>query len=139
MFSVVVRQDARGVVFALRGELDFESVVQLHEAGEQELGRGPGVGPVVADCSDLEFCDSSGVGALVRFFQQLSAQGRALRLACVPDSVARLFSLTGLDQVFSVHADVSDALVAGTGGREIVAPGAAGADKPVQPSGGQGT
>lgn len=32
MFSVVVRQDARGVVFALRGELDFESVVQLHEA-----------------------------------------------------------------------------------------------------------
>ncbi|MEV6685930.1 STAS domain-containing protein [Streptomyces sp. NPDC051130] len=136
MFSVVVRQDARGVVFALRGELDFESVVQLHEAGEEELNRGKGAVPVVADCSDLQFCDSSGVGALVRFFQQLSAQGRVLRLASVPDSVARLFSLTGLDQVFSVHADVSEALLAGTGGRDIVA---AGAEVPVRPSEGQGT
>lgn len=90
----------------------------------------------MADCSDLQFCDSSGVGALVRFFQQLAAQGRVLRLASVPDSVARLLSLTGLDQVFSVHADVCEALVAGTGGRDVVA---AGADGPVRASEGQGT
>lgn len=135
VFSVVVRQDARGVVFALRGELDFESVVQLH--GRRDgAGQGKGAGPVVADCSDLQFCDSSGVGALVRFFQQLAAQGRVLRLASVPDSVARLLSLTGLDQVFSVHADVCEALVAGTGGRDVVA---AGADGPVRASEGQGT
>ncbi|MFE5393469.1 STAS domain-containing protein [Streptomyces sp. NPDC056568] len=108
-----VTQEPRGAVFVLRGELDFESVVQLHEAGEKELARGRGAGSVVADCSALAFCDSSGIGALLRLFQGLAAQGRVLRLAAVPDPVARLFSLTGLDQIFAVHADADQALAAG--------------------------
>ncbi|MFF9049359.1 STAS domain-containing protein [Streptomyces parvulus] len=110
-----VRTHARGVVFTLRGELDFDSVVQLHEATAEELGRA-GKSPVVADCAGLAFCDSSGIGGLLRLYQRLSAQDRALRLAAVPASVARLFALTGLDQIFSVHPDVDHALGAGMDG-----------------------
>ncbi|MCK8678316.1 STAS domain-containing protein [Streptomyces lichenis] len=113
-----VRHGARHVVFVLRGKLDFDSTVQLREAGERESARGAGaVGPVVADCAALEFCDSSGISALVRLHQRLAEAGRALRLASVPGSVARLFSLTGLDQVFSVYADVPAALAGGAGPR----------------------
>ena len=100
VFTVEVGHDAAGVVFTLRGDLDFDSVVQLREAGDNELGSGPEAGPVVVDCSALAFCDSSGIGELVRLHQQLAGQGRALRLTRVPDRVARLFSLTGLDQLF---------------------------------------
>lgn len=121
MFSVQVTHEARGAVFALRGELDFESMVQLDEAGERELARGRGAGAVVADCSRLTFCDSSGIGSLLRLFQQLSAQGRVLRLAAVPDAVARIFALTGLDQIFAVHADADQALATGTDGYGRVA------------------
>ncbi|MFD3557573.1 STAS domain-containing protein [Streptomyces goshikiensis] len=120
MFSVQVTQEARGAVFALRGELDFDSMVQLHEAGEEELARGRGAGTVVGDCTRLTFCDSSGIGALLRLFHQLAAQGRVLRLAALPPSVARLFSVTGLDQVFSVYADADQALAAGTSGHDRV-------------------
>ncbi|MFI7235537.1 STAS domain-containing protein [Streptomyces cyaneofuscatus] len=129
MFSVQVTQETRGVVFALRGELDFDSMVQLHEAGDQELARGQGAGPVVADCSALSFCDSSGIGALLRLLQQLTAQERVLRLAAVPDTVARLFSLTGLDQVFTVYADANQALGGKTDERDVVT---AGTDGPAQ-------
>ncbi|MFE5112547.1 STAS domain-containing protein [Streptomyces sp. NPDC056663] len=129
MFSVQVRQEARGVVFALRGELDFDSVVQLQEAGEAELARGRGAGSVVADCARLTFCDSSGISALLRLFQQLAAQERVLRLAALPDSVARLFSITGLNQLFSVYADADKALGEGTSSRDIVS---ADADGPAQ-------
>ncbi|MBM9623799.1 STAS domain-containing protein [Streptomyces zhihengii] len=115
MFSVQVTQQARGAVFALRGELDFDSMVQLYEAGDEELARGPEAGPVVADCERLTFCDSSGIGGLLRLFQQLAAQRRALRLAALPPSVARQFSVTGLDQVFPVYTDADQALAAGTG------------------------
>ncbi|MFJ4717350.1 STAS domain-containing protein [Streptomyces sp. NPDC088785] len=121
MFSVQVTQEERGAVFALRGDLDYDSVVQLHEAVEAELARGSGAGPVVVDCARLTFCDSSGIGALLRLFQGLAAQERVLRLAAVPDSVARLFSLTGLDQIFTVHTDAAEALNAGTGRRDSVA------------------
>ncbi|MFC9057226.1 STAS domain-containing protein [Streptomyces sp. NPDC057074] len=120
VFSVDVRPYERGVVFALRGELDFDSVVQLHEATERELSRMEGP-PVVVDCARLAFCDSSGIGGLLRLSQRLSAQDRVLRLAAVPASVARLLALTGLDRLFTVHADVHEALGAGTDRHDTVA------------------
>ncbi|MGW2208727.1 STAS domain-containing protein [Streptomyces sp. NPDC001781] len=108
-----VRQHALGVLLVLCGELDFDSVVQLHEAVDDELDRSTGTSPVVVDCAALTFCDSSGISALLRLYQRLTAEQRALRLAAVPASVSRLFSLTGLDQLFSVHKDAAEALAAG--------------------------
>ncbi|MFD4789711.1 STAS domain-containing protein [Streptomyces sp. NPDC058459] len=112
-----VRQHALGVLFVLSGELDFDSVVQLHEAADDELARSKGSLPVVVDCAALTFCDSSGISALLRLYQRLTAEQRALRLAAVPASVSRLFNLTGLDQLFSVHMDAAEALAAGSHGR----------------------
>ncbi|MFF3216992.1 STAS domain-containing protein [Streptomyces sp. NPDC002886] len=112
MFSVDVRHDARAVVFALRGDLDFDSVVQLRDAAEKELAGGRQEGPVVVDCSALTFCDSSGIGALVQLYQRLSADGRVLRLASVPAATARLFAITGLNHLFTVYADTPQALAA---------------------------
>ncbi|MER5966250.1 STAS domain-containing protein [Streptomyces sp. NPDC002057] len=123
MFSVQVTQVERGVVLTLRGELDFESMVQLDEAGEEALAWRQGVGPVVADCAGLAFCDSSGIGALLRLRQQLAAQGRVLRLSGVPARVARLFTVTGLDHVLDVYPDRDQALGAGTDPHDIVAAG----------------
>ncbi|MFD6417077.1 STAS domain-containing protein [Streptomyces sp. NPDC060194] len=116
MFAVEVERDARGAVLALRGELDFDSVVQLNEAGAAEVAR-ESSGPVVVDCSALAFCDSSGIGAVLRLYQGLAGRGRELRLASVPPRAARLFSLTGLDQLFTLYEDADAALAAGAGPR----------------------
>lgn len=118
MFSVQVVQKAEGVIFVLRGELDFHSVVQIHEAGQRELARESG--PVVLNCADLSFCDSAGINAMVRLHQQLAGQGRALQLAGLSEVMVRLFSVTGLDQLFAVHADAKDALAAAAGRHDSV-------------------
>ncbi|MYS15028.1 anti-sigma factor antagonist [Streptomyces sp. SID4982] len=109
------------MLFVLCGELDFDSVVQLHEAADAELSGSEGALPVVVDCAALTFCDSSGISALLRLYQRLAAQQRALRLAAVPASVSRLFTLTGLDQLFSVHMDAAEALAAGSDTYGVVA------------------
>ncbi|MCX5384563.1 STAS domain-containing protein [Streptomyces sp. NBC_00083] len=124
-----VRRDGRSVVLALRGELDHDSVEQLRDAGNQELAEGRAAGPVVVDCAALSFCDSSGIGELVRLHQQMALRSRAVRLASVPAPVSRLFQLTGLHQVLSVHADVDGALAVDRG--DAVA---AGAEGPVLPN-----
>ncbi|MFI8962751.1 STAS domain-containing protein [Streptomyces sp. NPDC053493] len=116
MFSVEVRQEARGTVMALRGELDFDSAVQLDEAGHGVLEPGRRKEPVVVDMAGLTFCDSSGISALLRLYQQLSTQERRLLLAAVPRTVLRLFTLTGLDQIFPVHPDAHAALAGGPPG-----------------------
>ena len=112
MFSVDVRQEARGTVLVLRGELDFDSAVQLDEAGEHAgvSGGAEGVGAVVVDLTALSFCDSSGISALLRLYRRLSARQQPLLLAAVPRPTLRLLTLTGLDRVFSIHPDVEAAL-----------------------------
>lgn len=135
MFAVDVRRDGHVLVFALRGELDFHSVVQLHEAGEQELTTGGESSPLVVDCTHLTYCDSTGISALVLLNQQQAAQGHTLRLSSVPDFLGRLFTLTGLDQIMSLHGTVADAVAAAARDRGT---GPAGDDRPVQPNGGLG-
>ncbi|MFG2622478.1 STAS domain-containing protein [Streptomyces sp. NPDC048507] len=130
MFSVQVAQEERSVVLALRGELDFDSLVQLDEAGQEVLARGAGTGPVVVDCAALALCDSSGIGALLRLMRQLAGQGRVLRLSGVPAPAARLLAVTGLDQIFEVYPGREQALAAGADRHGRVA---AGSDESAQP------
>ncbi|WP_328321546.1 STAS domain-containing protein [Streptomyces sp. NBC_00388] len=115
MFSVDIRPSGQARIVALRGELDYESAVQLREATDTLLG-GPQPPPlVVIDCAALRFCDSSGISGLIRIYQRLSAGGGVLRLAALPGAVARAFALTGLEQVMAVHTTAREALYAGGG------------------------
>ncbi|MFF3365242.1 STAS domain-containing protein [Streptomyces misionensis] len=118
VLSVAVRPAKRACVVTLRGELDYESAVQLHEAAERVLTDASRPTLVLVDCAGLTFCDSSGISCLIRMYQRLSAQGGVLRLAAVPASVARVFALTGLDQAIGVYATLHQAVSADSAVRE---------------------
>ncbi|MER5884890.1 STAS domain-containing protein [Streptomyces sp. NPDC001941] len=101
----------RSCVLAVHGELDLDSAVRLRDTAFGALeaaGADPAL--VVVDCTGLAFCDSSGISCLIAVYQRLGSRTGALRLAAVPASVARVFDLTGLDQVIPVHATVREAL-----------------------------
>ncbi|MES4893173.1 STAS domain-containing protein [Streptomyces sp. NPDC096012] len=127
MFSVQVRTSPRGRIVALRGELDHASAVQLQEAAETVFAGTQRPTLVVIDCADLEFCDSSGINSLVRMHLRLAGHGGVLRLAAVPASVARVFALTGLDQVIPMHDTAEEAVAAGGAGED---PGEGGPSAP---------
>lgn len=58
---------------------------------------------VVLDLSEVGFLDSSGLGAVVAVMK-LTAPGRALELAALTPTVEKVFRLTRMDQVFTIHA-----------------------------------
>ncbi|MFG2608491.1 STAS domain-containing protein [Streptomyces sp. NPDC048514] len=114
MFSVQVRWAPQGRVVALRGELDHASAVQLQEAAETVFAEIERPALIVIDCAALEFCDSSGINSLIRMHLRLAGHDGVLRLAAVPASVARVFTLTGLDQVIPMHTTAEEAVTAGS-------------------------
>lgn len=59
-------------------------------------------GRVVLDMSGIEFIDSMGLGALVRVFKKAAGGGR-LELAGLAPAVAKVFQLTRMDTVFTIH------------------------------------
>lgn len=66
-------------------------------------------GPVVLDLGAVSFIDSSGLGAIVAAMKQLG-KDRQLHLAGLMPNVAKVFRLTRMDMVFTIH-DTVDGVV----------------------------
>jgi anti-sigma B factor antagonist len=64
---------------------------------------------IVIDFSSVDFVDSSGLGAIVSCLKQMGPQGN-LAISGAGGAVRRLFSLTRMDRVFSLHETVDQAV-----------------------------
>ena len=65
-------------------------------------------GRIVLDLSRIEFLDSSGLGAVVAAMKLLGP-GRSLELVGLTPTVEKVFRLTRMDSVFTIHPDVASA------------------------------
>lgn len=76
---------------------------KMRKASDNWAGR------VVLDLGDVDFIDSSGLGAVVACYKQVKTTGQ-MELACLSETVKKLFSLTRMDQVMTIHETVEQAL-----------------------------
>ncbi|MHC0052315.1 STAS domain-containing protein [Actibacterium sp. D379-3] len=67
---------------------------------------------VVMDLSRVAFLDSSGLGAVVAVMKLLTP-GRSLDLAGLTPTVAKVFRLTRMDTIFTIHDSLAAALPPG--------------------------
>lgn len=109
---LTVDVDARGsaVVVSVRGELDLATVPVLREhlEGVHDLSSVPS--PLVVDLSGLSFIGSAGLALLVDLNNQCEERGVLLALVATGSVVPRAIQVTALDQVFSVHTSIDEAL-----------------------------
>lgn len=94
------------------GEVDLAVIEDLKTAVRSCLA---GSTAVAVDLSELEFIDSSGLGALVQLLKEATRDGAALTLTGVRPSTHRLLEVTGLTSVFDFRlTDTGPGDVAGT-------------------------
>ncbi|MET9419130.1 MULTISPECIES: STAS domain-containing protein [unclassified Streptomyces] len=107
--QVEVRTEGRSEIVKPVGELDHHTAdllrVPLEEAIESGRVR------LVIDCSQLEFCDSTGLNVLLGARLKAEDGGGGVHLAGMLPVVARVFEITGAEAVFTVHDSVEAALV----------------------------
>lgn len=106
---VEVRAEGRSEVVTVAGELDHHTAELLRAPLEEALEQGRS--RLVIDCSQLEFCDSTGLNVLLGARLKAEAAGGAVHLAGMLPVVSRVFEITGADAVFTVHESLEDALV----------------------------
>lgn len=90
------------------GELDHHTADLLREPLEAAVGDG--ATRIVVDCSQLEFCDSTGLNVLLGVRLKAEEVGGGVHLAGMRPMVARVFEITGADMVFTVHDTLEAAL-----------------------------
>jgi anti-sigma B factor antagonist len=97
-------------IVAVSGEVDVYSAPMLKDNITELLQSG--VSTLIVDLSGVAFLDSTGLGALVEARAATSDAGGTLPLVCSQDRILKLFTITGLDGVFTIHPTVGDAVAA---------------------------
>lgn len=89
----------RTETFRLSGELDAHVAARIRAELHELIERRPRV--VVVDLGAVTFLDSTILGLLVGGLRRMREQGGDLRLVFPPEPARRIFSFTGLDNVFA--------------------------------------
>ncbi|MFE1960170.1 STAS domain-containing protein [Streptomyces sp. NPDC059479] len=105
---VGVRTEGRSEIVTVAGELDHHTAELLRAPLDDALEQGRA--RLVIDCSQLEFCDSTGLNVLLGARLKAEAAGGGVHLVGMLPVVARVFEITGADAVFTVHDSIEDAL-----------------------------
>ena len=112
MERLVLTEDHAGGkhVLTVHGELDLSTVPKLchRMARLRERGRAP---LAVIDLTHLEFCDSTGLRALLGEAKEAEICGGHLRVVAPMGGIARrLFDVCGVEHLLDVDPDCSTAL-----------------------------
>ena len=110
-FSVEEDDEAGVKVIAVAGELDIATAPALcARLDATRAGRSP---RLLVDLSAVEFCDSTGLRALLGAATEIRAHGGRFALVCEPGGgVARLLGVVGAAEVIAVHPDRATAMAA---------------------------
>ena len=103
--------DGRRIVRVAARRIDAAAATAFREAARHAMLGGPPV--AILDLGEVEFVDSSGLGAIVGLKKLLHPQIE-VQVADLRPRVASVFALTRMDLVFTIHGAVPDG--AGPGG-----------------------
>jgi anti-sigma B factor antagonist len=102
-----VSEQASWSVLAVGGESDVATAPRLREqlislVNDQRYR-------IVVDLDGVDFIDSTGLGVLIGALKRVRTHDGDLALVCSEPRILKVFEITGLLSVFSVHASVADA------------------------------
>ena len=83
--------------------IDASVAIQFKDAMRAASDGGPD--HVILDLGKVKFIDSSGLGAIVAAMKHMG-KDRKLDLAALTPDVEKVFHLTRMDTVFTIHPDV---------------------------------
>ena len=97
-------------VLQVTGEVDVYTAPMLREQ-IRELSANGAV-HLIVDLGQVDFLDSTGLGALVGGLRRLREAGGSLALVISTSRILRLFQITGLIKALAAQRSVADAITA---------------------------
>jgi anti-sigma B factor antagonist len=95
-------------VVAAPEEIDITNAPELRSALLEAAAHGHGT--IVADLSRTQFCDSSGLHALLAAHKRATAAGGDMLLVIPGNYVLRVFTITGVDRIIPNFTSLEEAL-----------------------------
>ena len=87
----------------LSGEIDIFNSADLKKQLSELLSEHDAC--LHLNCKDLDFIDSTGLGALVAVMKTVKLNGKDIYLNDLKRSIVRMFKITNLDTVFNINQE----------------------------------
>lgn len=98
------------LIVQIDGELDLETSPLFREKVETKLNQYELIKHLILDLQNVNFIDSSGLGAILGRFRRLSQEGGRVSAVNVSPQVKRIFELSGLLKIIKIYSDRQQAL-----------------------------
>jgi anti-sigma B factor antagonist len=108
----VIERDEAGVhVIAVAGELDIATAPELcARLDNKRAARRP---RLLVDLTEVDFCDSTGLRALLGAASEVRANGGRFAIVCPPaGGVAHRLEIVGASEWMAIHADPESGVAA---------------------------
>ena len=108
--SVDIKSEHNGdaMIYRLRGSLDLATAPSLRAALIEAANEGKH--DIIVDLSQLEFLDSTGLGAIIGAHRRALENGGRVRLIVNDGPISRLLTITGLMRTLAVYGSQDAAL-----------------------------
>jgi anti-sigma B factor antagonist len=106
--SISTRNEGIHTILEVVGELDVHTAPRLREQLANLIAEGNH--HLVVDLQGVDFLDSTALGVLVGGLRRVHPHDGSLQLVCTQERILKIFHITGLIDVFSIHASVEAAI-----------------------------
>ncbi len=106
--EITVKEKNGVSVMALSGRLDLASGTTLKEQVKAQLKKGQA--SIHLNLAQVEFINSSGLGALVSIMKEVRIQKGRFTLSNMAPYVQEIFDITQLSHIFEIFASEEEAL-----------------------------
>jgi anti-sigma B factor antagonist len=103
-----VKKTGGNVVMAIKGEIDLYSVKQLKE-NVANVMEDEKQAKIIMDLEQVKYIDSTGLGILIGIRRRCMEKGGELVLVFNSDRIKNLFTITGLQNVFTICKSLDEA------------------------------
>ena len=103
-----VTESDGATVLTVRGEVDVYTAPKLREKLVELVAQRRY--RIIVDLEAVDFLDSTGLGVLVGGLKRVRGHDGDLSLVCTHQRILKVFEITGLTKVFTIHDSLDAAL-----------------------------
>jgi anti-sigma B factor antagonist len=99
--SLETRQSDGRTIVAVGGEIDVYTAPKLRDVISELVAEGHY--HLTIDLEQVDFLDSTGLGVLVGGLKKARSHSGSVELVCSQERLLKIFRITGLAKVFTIH------------------------------------
>jgi len=108
--GVSAKEMGTTLIVRLDGELDVHSALPFKEIVSQSFRRNPRLRHLVVTMDGVTFIDSTGIGALLGRYREITDAGGRFKVAGASPHVRRLLAMSGVIKLIGIYESEGEAL-----------------------------